>query len=121
MDALADGVKYKDVTKLKKKDLLKGTGKIAKTGNTVTVHYTGWTTDGQKFDASKNHDGKPFVFKLGEGRVIKGWDQGIVGMHVGGKRQLMIPPDLGYGASGFPPAIPSNATLVFEVELLAVN
>jgi len=101
-------------------DLKKGTGAVAKTGNTVTVHYRGTLTNGQKFDASYDR-GQPFPFQLGAGQVIKGWDQGVAGMRVGGKRKLTIPPHLGYGASGAGNVIPPNATLIFVVELLKVN
>jgi FKBP-type peptidyl-prolyl cis-trans isomerase len=101
-------------------DLANGTGAEAKTGQHVTVHYTGWLTNGTKFDSSKDR-GDPFQFKLGAGQVIRGWDEGVKGMKVGGKRKLTIPPEMGYGARGFPGAIPPNATLVFEVELLAVG
>jgi FKBP-type peptidyl-prolyl cis-trans isomerase FkpA len=101
-------------------DLKKGTGAVAKAGQTVKVHYTGWLTDGKKFDSSVDH-GAPFEFKLGAGMVIKGWDEGVAGMKVGGKRQLRIPPDLGYGAAGAGATIPPNSTLVFDVELLGVS
>jgi len=102
------------------KDLVVGTGDEAQAGDQVTVHYTGWLWHGAKFDSSIDR-GEPFQFTLGAGGVIKGWDQGIVGMKVGGTRKLIIPPDLAYGEAGSPPKIPPNATLVFEVELLAVE
>ncbi|MDB4928188.1 MAG: putative FkbP-type peptidyl-prolyl cis-trans isomerase [Myxococcaceae bacterium] len=101
-------------------ELKAGTGDEATTGKTVDVHYTGWLTDGTKFDSSVDR-GRPFSFPLGAGRVIKGWDQGVAGMKVGGKRKLTIPPALGYGARGAGAVIPPDATLVFEVELLAVK
>lgn len=101
-------------------DLSPGTGTEATEGRTVSVHYTGTLTNGDKFDSSLDR-GRPFEFVLGAGRVIKGWDQGVRGMKVGGKRKLTIPSELGYGARGFPPVIPANATLVFEIELLDVK
>ncbi len=97
-----------------------GTGATAVAGKTVKVHYTGWLTDGKKFDSSVDR-GQPFSFPLGGGQVIKGWDEGVAGMKVGGKRQLRIPPDLGYGPRGAGGVIPPNATLIFDVELLEVG
>ncbi|MEZ6139942.1 MAG: FKBP-type peptidyl-prolyl cis-trans isomerase [Zavarzinella sp.] len=108
------------VTELKIEDLKVGEGKEAETGKTVVVHYTGTLTNGKKFDSSLDRK-SPFSFPLGAGRVIKGWDQGVKGMKVGGKRKLTIPPDLAYGKNGVPGAIPPNATLIFEVELLEVK
>ena len=96
-----------------------GAGAAAKTGDTVTVHYTGRLTDGTKFDSSLDRNA-PFTFTLGAGQVISGWDQGVVGMKVGGKRKLTIPPDLAYGDRGIGP-IPPRSTLVFDIELLAVK
>ncbi|MGH9678523.1 MAG: FKBP-type peptidyl-prolyl cis-trans isomerase [Candidatus Acidiferrales bacterium] len=101
-------------------DIVVGTGAAAVPGSTVKVHYTGWLTNGQKFDSSVDR-GEPFSFTLGAGQVIKGWDEGVAGMKVGGKRQLRIPPDLGYGASGTGGVIPPNATLIFDVQLLDVS
>jgi FKBP-type peptidyl-prolyl cis-trans isomerase len=101
-------------------DINIGEGAAAAAGQKVTVHYTGWLTNGAKFDSSKDRN-DPFVFPLGGGRVIKGWDEGVRGMKVGGKRKLTIPPALGYGARGAGSVIPPNATLVFEVELLGVG
>ncbi|MGI4858690.1 MAG: FKBP-type peptidyl-prolyl cis-trans isomerase [Janthinobacterium lividum] len=100
-------------------DLTVGEGAEAKSGDNVTVHYTGWLTDGQKFDSSKDRNA-PFKFSLGSGMVIRGWDEGVQGMKVGGVRRLTIPAQLGYGARGAGGVIPPNATLVFEVELLGV-
>ncbi len=108
------------VTELVIEDLEEGDGAEAKAGDNVTVHYTGWLTDGTKFDSSLDR-GEPFTFDLGQGYVIKGWDEGVAGMKVGGKRKLTIPSDMGYGDAGAPPSIPGGATLVFEVELLSVN
>jgi FKBP-type peptidyl-prolyl cis-trans isomerase FkpA len=107
----ASGLQYEDLTE--------GTGAEARAGQTVSVHYTGWLTDGQKFDSSKDRN-DPFDFVLGGGMVIKGWDEGVQGMKVGGVRRLTIPPLLGYGVRGAGGVIPPNATLVFEVELLDV-
>lgn len=97
-----------------------GTGTEATAGKMVSVHYTGWLTDGKKFDSSLDRN-DPFEFQLGAGYVIQGWDQGVQGMKIGGKRKLTIPSHLGYGARGAGGAIPPNATLVFEVELLGVR
>jgi FKBP-type peptidyl-prolyl cis-trans isomerase len=105
---------------LKVVDEVVGTGAVAKTGDHVTVNYTGWLTNGTKFDSSLDRN-QPYEFDLGAGSVIKGWDEGVVGMKVGGTRKLTISPDLGYGAQGAGGAIPPNATLVFEIELLKVN
>ena len=101
-------------------DLRPGTGAEASAGKTVTVHYVGTLTNGTKFDSSRDR-GKGFSFKLGAGQVIKGWDQGVAGMKIGQLRKLTVPPELAYGTRGFPPVIPPNSTLVFEVELLEVK
>lgn len=101
-------------------ELTVGTGTEAKKGHLAVVHYTGWLTDGTKFDSSLDRD-DPFSFALGGGSVIRGWDEGVVGMKIGGKRKLTIPPHMGYGARGAGGVIPPNATLVFEVELLDVK
>ena len=108
----ASGLKYEDIEG--------GTGAVAMSGQKAKVHYTGWLTNGQKFDSSKDRN-DPFEFTLGAGQVIKGWDEGVAGMKVGGKRKLTIPPDLGYGARGAGGVIPPNAELIFEVELLGVR
>ncbi len=104
---------------LKYTDLVVGAGETAAAGRTVNVHYTGWLTDGTKFDSSLDRN-TPFSFPLGGGRVIRGWDEGVQGMRVGGRRKLTIPPHLGYGPRGAGGVIPPNATLVFEVELLEI-
>ena len=113
---MPDGLKYTDTKP--------GDGTTAKAGNKVSVHYTGWLSDngakGKKFDSSVDRN-EPFDFVLGAGEVIRGWDEGVAGMKVGGKRKLTIPPDLGYGARGAGGAIPPNATLVFDVELIEVK
>jgi len=105
---------------LKYTDIETGEGTEAQRGKAVSVHYTGWLENGTKFDSSKDR-GTPFSFALGGGQVIRGWDEGVAGMKVGGKRRLTIPADLGYGARGAGGVIPPNATLVFEVELLGVK
>jgi FKBP-type peptidyl-prolyl cis-trans isomerase len=105
---------------LKYFDQVLGTGDVAVAGKTTTVHYTGWLENGKKFDSSVDR-GQPFSFPLGGGRVIKGWDEGVQGMKVGGKRKLTIPSDLGYGSRGASGVIPPNATLIFDVELLGVK
>ena len=105
---------------LKYEDLKQGTGEAATAGKTVLVHYTGWLTDGKKFDSSKDR-GKPFEFLLGGGRVIKGWDEGVQGMKVGGVRKLTIPSNLGYGSRGAGGVIGPNETLVFVVDLVGVS
>jgi FKBP-type peptidyl-prolyl cis-trans isomerase len=105
---------------LKYEILKEGKGAVAKAGQQVSVHYTGWLTDGTKFDSSVDR-GQPFQFTLGAGNVIKGWDEGVAGMKIGEKRKLTIPPDLGYGERGAGGVIPANATLIFDVELLGVQ
>ena len=101
-------------------DITVGDGAEAQAGKTIVVHYTGWLTDGTKFDSSKDRN-DPFSFKLGAGMVIRGWDEGFSGMKIGGVRKLTIPPEMGYGARGAGGVIPPNATLVFEVELLEIR
>ena len=105
---------------MKIETIISGSGASPKSGDTVTVHYTGWLTDGTKFDSSVDRD-DPFAFVLGQGQVIQGWDQGVAAMKVGDKARLTIPPDMAYGASGYPGAIPPDATLIFEVELLSIS
>ena len=101
-------------------DLVVGNGEEAKDGSSVTVHYTGWLTDGKKFDSSVDRE-EPFQFRIGKRMVIRGWELGIKGMKVGGKRKLTIPSDLAYGNAGYPGLIPPKATLIFDVELLKVG
>ncbi len=113
-----DGVKTE--SGLQYWDIKLGLGPIAKAGDHVKVHYTGWLTTGKKFDSSVDAN-QPYEFALGQSEVIKGWDEGVAGMKVGGKRQLRIPPELAYGEAGHPPQIPQNATLVFDVQLLAIK
>ena len=108
----ATGLEYVEITE--------GTGARPKTGDSVSVHYTGWLKSGQKFDSSVDR-GEPFAFPIGKGRVIKGWDEGVATMKVGGKRKLIIPAHLGYGERGAGNVIPPGATLIFEVELLGVQ
>ncbi len=110
----------KTATGLQYQDIVVGTGPEATPGQVAVVHYTGWLTDGKKFDSSKDR-GEPFEFPLGGGQVIAGWDQGVAGMKVGGQRKLVIPSELGYGPMGSPPVIPGGATLVFDVELLGLK
>ena len=109
---LPDGLKFID--------LKVGTGDVAQKDRQLTVQYTGWTSDGKKFDSSRDR-GQPFQFVLGQKQVIPGWDEGVAGMKPGGKRKLTVPPALGYGAQGQPPTIPPNATLVFDIELVGVG
>ena len=104
---------------LEYEDEVVGTGDSPKSGQKVTVHYTGWLTNGKKFDSSRDR-GQPFSFTIGRGQVIAGWDEGVAGMKVGGKRKLTIPPTLGYGAKGAGGIIPPGATLIFDVELLGI-
>ena len=105
---------------LKYVDLIQGEGSSPQTGQMVSVNYIGTLENGKKFDSSYDH-GKPFEFRIGTGSVIKGWDEGLMSMKVGGKRKLIIPPALGYGVRGAPPDIPGNSTLVFEIELLGIK
>ena len=108
-----DGLQYGDISV--------GCGRQAVKGTNVTVQYTGWLAGGKEFDSSRNPGRQPFTFVLGQGQVISGFDEGLTGMRVGGKRRLVIPPSLGYGPQGYPPVIPANATLYFDVELVGVS
>jgi FKBP-type peptidyl-prolyl cis-trans isomerase len=114
------GTEITTASGLKYTDLVAGTGASPQKGQTVTVHYTGTLTNGKKFDSSYDH-GRPADFRIGVGSVIKGWDEGLMSMKVGGKRRLVIPSALGYGPEGRPPDIPGNSTLIFDVELLGVK
>ena len=116
----AHGAVVTSPTGLKYEDLKVGSGASPRQGQKVSVHYTGWLTNGTKFDSSLDR-GQPFSFSLGQGQVIRGWDEGVASMKVGGKRKLTIPPDLAYGPGGHPPVIPPNSTLVFDVELLGIQ
>ena len=109
----SDGLQYGDIRV--------GCGSQAKAGSTVTVEYTGWLAGGKEFDSSRSQGRQPFTFVAGQGQVIQGFDEGVIGLRVGGKRRLVLPPSLGYGPSGNPPVIPANATLYFDVELVAVS
>jgi FKBP-type peptidyl-prolyl cis-trans isomerase len=113
-----DGVKT--ASGLQYWDIKTGAGEMAADGSHVKVHYTGWFTSGKKFDSSVDAH-QPYEFTIGKGEVIKGWDEGVIGMRVGGKRQLRIPPELAYGETGYKNIIPPNATLIFDVQLLAVS
>jgi FKBP-type peptidyl-prolyl cis-trans isomerase FkpA len=115
-----DGTIHETPSGLRYIEEAEGDGPEAQPGQHVSVHYTGWLTDGSSFDSSRS-SGRPFDFDLGAGQVIQGWDLGVAGMRIGGKRKLIIPSDLGYGRSGYPPVIPQDATLIFDVELLAVR
>jgi peptidylprolyl isomerase len=117
---MADEEVIETATGLGYVEIEEGTGPRAKAGDSVSVHYTGWLKSGQKFDSSRDR-GEPIVFPLGKGRVIKGWDEGVASMKVGGKRKLIIPAHLGYGQQGAGGVIPPGATLIFEVELVGIG
>ena len=106
---------------MKIEKLTSGNGASPKKGDTVVVHYTGWLTDGTKFDSSVDHDNDPFAFVLGAGQVIRGWDEGVATLKVGDNARLTIPPEMAYGKAGYPGAIPPNATLIFDVELISIS
>jgi len=114
------GPMQSSTTGLRYLDEAVGDGPSPRAGQTVTVHYTGWLTNGTKFDSSRDRN-QPFDFPLGQGRVIRGWDEGVATMQVGGKRRLIVPPDLGYGARGAGGVIPPNATLIFDVEMIGAR
>jgi peptidylprolyl isomerase len=117
---VADGAEVSTASGLRYTDLVEGTGASPRPGQSATVHYTGTLENGTKFDSSRDK-GRPYTFTLGAGEVIKGWDEGVATMKVGGRRRLVVPPVLGYGAGGRPPLIPPNSTLVFDIELLGVK
>jgi FKBP-type peptidyl-prolyl cis-trans isomerase len=118
--SVADSAYEKTATGLEYHDIKVGAGASPSKGAQVVVHYSGWLTNGKRFDSSVVR-GKPFSFMVGRRKVIKGWDEGVMSMKVGGVRQLKVPPALGYGARGDPPVIPVNATLIFEIELLEIG
>lgn len=120
VEKTASGPMVKTASGLQYEDVVVGQGATPKPGQTVVVHYTGWLMNGTKFDSSRDR-GQPFKFTLGQGQVIKGWDEGLATMKVGGRRTLIIPPDLAYGANGAGGVIPPNATLKFDVELLGIE
>ncbi len=119
-DATAGATSFSNVNKLIIDDLVIGTGAVAVDGKIIVLHYSGLLTDGKQFDSSWD-DGQPYFFRMGKDHVIDGWQKGLVGMKVGGKRRLHIPPDMAYGAKGVPPKIPPNATLIFDIELMEVR